>query len=70
MTEQPVKFSFAWNRPFFPIGGLEKVYLLLECKGQGAENNRRAPINTSLVPGKHPYCGQCTSYSRSVIKLL
>lgn len=45
----PIQVSHAWNRPYIPTGGAEKVYLLLECKGTADIQVNRAPINLSLV---------------------
>jgi Ca-activated chloride channel homolog len=49
MINNSVQFSYALNKPFLPLAGAEKVYLLLECRGDGNDTASRAPINASLV---------------------
>ncbi|CAM4179643.1 VWA domain-containing protein [Paenibacillus alkaliterrae] len=40
----------AWNKEFWPTGGTERAFLLLELKGNTAESRTdRAPMNVSLV---------------------
>ncbi|MNB78413.1 hypothetical protein D3C75_251160 [compost metagenome] len=49
MHQHPVMFSHAWNRPYLPTGGAEKVYLLIETKGVKVDSSDRAQMNLSLV---------------------
>jgi Ca-activated chloride channel family protein len=44
-----LQFAAQWNRPYLPTGGAEKVYLLIEAKGNGEVQVDRAPVNLSLV---------------------
>lgn len=48
MTEA-VAISHRWNRSYFPCGGTEKAYLLVELKGNAVIHTNRAPINVGLV---------------------
>lgn len=41
-----VSVSYAWNRGGFPIGGVEKAYLLVELKGEAAIHSEQAPVNS------------------------
>jgi Ca-activated chloride channel family protein len=45
----PVQMTQAWSKPYFPTGGEERAYLLLELKGDAGIRANRAPINISLV---------------------
>ncbi|MEB3104104.1 vWA domain-containing protein [Ferviditalea candida] len=44
-----LQFATYWNRPYIPMGGTEKIYLLIEAKGNGEVQMNRAPVNLSLV---------------------
>lgn len=45
----PIQVTHKWNRPYLPVGGVEKLYLLLEAQGKGGKQKERAPVNVSLV---------------------
>ncbi|MBP3966259.1 vWA domain-containing protein [Paenibacillus lignilyticus] len=47
--KQTVLFNHAWSSSYLPVGGAEKVYLLIEAKGNAPSQTNRAPINLSLV---------------------
>lgn len=49
MSASSVQVTHQWNRSYLPLGGVEKVYLLLEAKGAGGERKERALMNMSLV---------------------
>ncbi|MFD0672245.1 VWA domain-containing protein [Cohnella sp. GCM10027633] len=47
---QAISFNHAWSKVYLPTGGVEKVYLLIEARGnEGEKAQIRAPINLSLV---------------------
>lgn len=46
---QTLQMIYAWNRPYLPTGGTEKVYLLIEFEGKSEQEMDRIPINLSLV---------------------
>ncbi|MGO4371585.1 VWA domain-containing protein [Paenibacillus sp. MCAF20] len=47
---QAIAFNHAWSKVYLPTGGAEKVYLLIEARGnEGEKAQIRAPINLSLV---------------------
>ncbi|SDO86748.1 Ca-activated chloride channel family protein [Paenibacillus sp. yr247] len=45
----PIQITHAWNNQFWPTGGTEKAFLLLEMKGNAGIQSERAPMNVSLV---------------------
>jgi Ca-activated chloride channel family protein len=44
-----VTFKQTWDRPYLPAGGAEKVYLLIEARGNSPVRADRSPMNLSLV---------------------
>jgi Ca-activated chloride channel family protein len=44
-----IQISSSWNQTYYPIGGAEKAYLLIELKGNGSNQVDRAPMNLCLV---------------------
>ncbi|MCU6796839.1 VWA domain-containing protein [Paenibacillus sp. WQ 127069] len=44
-----IQTTYAWNKEYWPTGGVERAYLLLEMKGNAGLNMERAPMNVSLV---------------------
>lgn len=47
--DSAVQLSYALQRPFLPTGGIDKLFMLLDCKGHGNMTSNRAPLNASLV---------------------
>ncbi|TXK82568.1 VWA domain-containing protein [Paenibacillus sp. N3.4] len=45
----PIQTTHAWNNEFWPTGGTEKAFLLLEMKGNAGIQSERAPMNVSVV---------------------
>jgi Ca-activated chloride channel family protein len=45
----PIQLTHAWNKQYWPTGGAEKAFLLLELKGTAGIQSERAPMNLSLV---------------------
>lgn len=45
----PIQTTHAWNKGYWPTGGVEKAYLLLELKGIAGISVERAPMNVSLI---------------------
>jgi Ca-activated chloride channel family protein len=45
----PIQTTYTWNKEYWPTGGVERAYLLLELKGNAGTNVERAPMNVSLV---------------------
>ncbi|MCK9858321.1 VWA domain-containing protein [Paenibacillus sp. ATY16] len=63
MTEA-VTIAHRWNREYYPCGGAEKTYLLLELKGAAAIQCERAPINVGLILDRSgSMSGQPLAYS-------
>lgn len=47
---QAISYNYAWSKTYLPTGGAERVYLLIEARGnEGEKALVRAPINLSLV---------------------
>jgi Ca-activated chloride channel family protein len=44
-----IQISSSWNQHYYPTGGAEKAFLLIELKGNGSNHVDRAPMNLSLV---------------------
>lgn len=44
-----LKTTTTWNKEYWPTGGAERAYLLVEVKGGTVELKERAPLNVSLV---------------------
>ncbi|WP_138494063.1 vWA domain-containing protein [Paenibacillus pinistramenti] len=47
---QVISFNYAWNKGYYPAGGAESAYLLIELQGSGKDKGHaRSPINLSVV---------------------
>ncbi|WP_186445914.1 vWA domain-containing protein [Paenibacillus cremeus] len=44
-----IQLTHAWNKNYWPTGGTEKAFLLLELKGTATMQTERASMNISLV---------------------
>ncbi|WP_158299206.1 vWA domain-containing protein [Paenibacillus antri] len=44
-----VSVKTTWERPYIPVGGLERAYLLVEVRGSGTRRGERPPLNLALV---------------------
>ena len=49
MMAETITIAHRWSRRYFPSGGAEKAYLLVELKGTADIRSDRAPINVGLV---------------------
>lgn len=45
----PIQLTHAWNKLYWPTGGAEKAFLLLELQSNAGIQSERAPMNLSLV---------------------
>ncbi|UVI31070.1 vWA domain-containing protein [Paenibacillus spongiae] len=66
-----VSAAHAWSSPYLPIGGAEKVYLLIEAAGKAALSSARAQLNLSLVLDRsESMSGQPLAYSKQACQFI
>ncbi|MFC5648605.1 VWA domain-containing protein [Paenibacillus solisilvae] len=62
---ETVTIAHRWSRRYFPSGGAEKVYLLVEVRGTADIRSDRAPVNIGLVLDRSgSMSGKPLDYSR------
>lgn len=67
----PITFTHHWNRRYFPCGGAEKVYLLMELKGAAGLKTDRALVNVGLVLDRSgSMSGEPLAYSRKACQFV
>jgi Ca-activated chloride channel family protein len=67
----PIQTTHAWNKEYWPTGGVERAYLLLELKGNAGISLERAPMNVSLVLDRSgSMSGAPLAYSKKVCQFV